>query len=435
MREGDADCMSKFIRKGVTAVGILAFGAVLGALLLTLAFCLPVDRMYDSYLTNGLESIGRREGWHRYLYDYDATTLDNCTEQLMLKVASTPLPSTGENIFQKAMRCYTVNSEWNHGLTFLQYEWKGENLSCDSYERYWHGYAVVLKPLLIVFDYTDIVFINIAMQFFMMFFLLLVLDKRNLKYLQAGFVILWIVSMQMVIMLCLDYSVCFYIYMFATLLLVCFSKCQREYIWFFMITGMVTSYFDLLTWPLITLAVPLIVLLCMNQTESVKEKIKKGLLSAFFWGIGYIGQWMSKWVIATLVLSDNIIVDAVKQFVFRSSSSSEGQDSAGQAALFRTMQRNFSVFSEKGFVIVLIMIIVYLVWYLHSRKGKISITIMVPFIMVALFPLGWYLVTRNHSYVHYWMTWRNITISIFSISCGVLYCASHYNKCCIGKKT
>lgn len=423
--------MSTFIKKGISVIGILVFGAVFGAVLLTLVFCLPVDRMYDGYLNNGLKSVERREGWHRYLYDYDASTLDNCTEYLMLKVASTPLPSTGENIFQKAMRCYTLNGEWNHGLTFLQYEWKGQSLSCDSYERYWHGYAVILKPLLMIFTYTDIVFINIAMHIFLMFFLFLSLKKRNLSYLQAAFVILWVISMQIVIMLCLDYSICFYIYMLATLVLIYCPKCQKEYIHFFMIIGMITSYLDLLTWPLVTLAVPLTVFICMEQTKSVKEKIKKGLGGSLFWGIGYIGQWMSKWIIASLVLSDNVIVDAAKQFLLRSSSSSEAQNSVGKAVLFRTLKRNFSVFLEKGFVIILIVIIVYLVWYLCSQKGRVSIISMIPFIMVSFYPLGWYMVTRNHSYVHYWMTWRNLTISFFAICCGVLYCGCHHDERCI----
>lgn len=427
--------MNAFLKKGAAVIGILIGGAVLGAVLLTLVFCLPVDRMYDSYLNNGLESIGRREGWHRYLYDYSASTLDNCTEQLMLKVASTPLPATGENIFQKAMRCYTLNGEWNHGLTFLQYEWKGQSLSCDSYERYWHGYAVILKPLLMIFTYTDIVFINIGIQIFLMFFLLTMLEEKNYGYLRIAFVILWVISMQIVIMLCLDYSICFYIYMIATLVLIRYQKCQKEYLYFFLIVGMITSYLDLLTWPLVTLSIPLTVLLCMQQTKTIKEKMRKGVLSSIFWGIGYLGQWMSKWIIASLVLSDNVILDAARQFILRSSSASEEQNSTGQATFLYTIIRNYSVFLEKGYAVIFMMIIVCLVWYLSSRKGKISFCSMLPFILLSFYPFLWYIITRNHSYVHYWMTWRNFTISFFAISCGILYCFHQSDKNCIDKKT
>lgn len=197
----------------------LLCGAILGTVLLTVVFCIPVDRIFSNYQTIGLESISKRDGWHKYLVDYDASTLDNNTEWLMLKVSATPPPDTGENTLQKALRCYTLNNEWNHGLTFQEYEWKGQAYSCDSYERYWHGYAVLLKPLLCIFTYTDIVFINFAVQIFVMFLILYMLRKRDMAYLQMPFLFFWIVSMQIIVALCLDYSVCFYIYAFAVLLL------------------------------------------------------------------------------------------------------------------------------------------------------------------------------------------------------------------------
>lgn len=40
--------------------------------------------------------------------------------------------------------------------------------------------------------------------------------------------------------------------------------------------------------------------------------------STIAWGIGYVGMWMGKWVIASLFTDENIIYDAVKQIKFRS---------------------------------------------------------------------------------------------------------------------
>lgn len=76
-----------------------------------------------------------------------------------MKVVEMPLPeSTGENIFQCAMRGYTLNQEWNHGMQFIQYEWKEKIFLCDSYERYWHGYAIFLRPLLTFFHTRTLYF-------------------------------------------------------------------------------------------------------------------------------------------------------------------------------------------------------------------------------------------------------------------------------------
>lgn len=36
---------------------------------------------------------------------------------------------------------------------------------------------------------------------------------------------------------------------------------------------------------------------------------------------------------------------------------------------------------------------------------------------IACYPFFWYIVFRNHSYIHYWFTYREIGISIFAIGC------------------
>ena len=184
---------------------ILIGGGIIGTLLLWLVFCIPTDNAYARYCANGREMIGSREWWHRYLVDYDASTLDNVTEMEMLKVASTPFPEeTGESTLQYAMRAYRIlDQPWYEGN-------KDWDFPYESYERYWHGYTVILKPVLHYFSYTDIIFMNMAIQIALIFVLLYVLIKKNYTKLQFIFVFFWILTMQVIIMFSMDYSVCFY---------------------------------------------------------------------------------------------------------------------------------------------------------------------------------------------------------------------------------
>lgn len=118
---------------------ILICGGILGTLLLGLVYSIPTDKAFTRYRFNGSKMIESREGWHRYLIDYDASILDNVTESEMLRIASSPLPKhTGENLFQYAMRGYRIE---DHGMNESDFVYNG-------YERYWHGYLVILKPLL-----------------------------------------------------------------------------------------------------------------------------------------------------------------------------------------------------------------------------------------------------------------------------------------------
>lgn len=101
------------------AAAVLLAGGVVGILLLMAVYGIPVSSIMENYSAS-LESMESREGWHRYIAGYDMSTLDNNTEYLMLKAAATPFPLTEENYLQKVLRCYTFNSEWNHGLAFAQ---------------------------------------------------------------------------------------------------------------------------------------------------------------------------------------------------------------------------------------------------------------------------------------------------------------------------
>lgn len=423
--------MKDRLRGALLVCLILAAGAVLGVLLLVAVYGIPVSKIADNYAVS-LESIESREGWHRYIAGYDISTLDNNTEFLMLKAAATPMPSTGETYTQKVLRCYTYNDEWNHGMVFAQGEYNGESFTCDSYERYWHGYLVLLKPLLVLFTYQDLVYLNIVLQSAMLFFLLKTLRKQGMEYMQIPFLIFWAASMQLVVMLSLDYSVCFYIYMLSVILLLQFPRLRGRYGLFFLGVGMMTSYMDLLTWPLVTLAVPLIVLLqceggTLKRTEASKsfksleslesfQGIKKIVGASLAWGTGYAVQWASKWLAATLILRDNVIKDAAASLLFRSA--------LGEETLTwrRVIVKNISVFYNMPCLLLGGILLLLIGTLLYRYRGKIKWGGMASCLVVGIFPFLWYLATRNHAYEHYWMTWRNLAVTVFAVCAGLSKC-------------
>lgn len=399
-------------RKGLLqAAAVLIAGGAIGILLLMIVYGIPVPLIMENYSAS-LESIDSREGWHQYISGYAVSTLDNNTEFLMLKAAATPLPATEENYIQKVLRCYTFNSEWNHGLAFAQGEYDGQSFTCDSYERYWHGYLVLLKPLLVLFTYQDLIYLNILLQFVLMFLLLGMLRKREMAYLQIPFLLLWIVGMQLIVMLSLDYSVCFYIYMVSTLLLLRYRKLRERYGLFFLGVGMLTSYMDLLTWPLVTLTVPLMILL---QYESgIGDRMKRMVSGSFAWGVGYSVQWAFKWLAATLFLDDNVIADAVESLLFRSALEGEKSLTWGHVVM-----KNLSVFWNTPCLLLGGIMALLTVFLVYKNRGKLQWANMIPCLLIGISPFLWYLVTRNHAYEHYWMTWRNLSITVLAMYGGL----------------
>lgn len=405
--------------KIITAVNmflILCAGCVLGILLLVLAYCIPIDRIFYNFST-GIEGING-SGYYYYLHDYEASIADNFTEFLIVKATATPLPPSGENIVQMALRGYTLSEqEVQHGLKFYEYTYMGKEYSCDSYERYWHGYLVFLKPLMAVFTYSDIIFLNIAAQLLLMFGIIWTCAKKEQWCLAVSFLFFWLVNVQLTVMLCLDYSACFYIYAISTLVLMHSRKVRQQYVYFFLVVGMITSYMDFLTWPLITLGIPLTVFVLSSAEE--EKKIGKIIAGSISWGFGYAVFWGMKWIIASVVLGENVIGDALSEVSLRSSSYG-GDNMEKTISYLEVLKRNFSALGKKTFVLLALAMGIYLFSLMYKNRKNIDYKKLIPYVLIALLPFGWYLVTRNHSYMHCWMTWRILNISIFAVCCGVI---------------
>ncbi|MFQ9516745.1 MAG: hypothetical protein ACLRZ9_13100 [Eubacterium sp.] len=396
---------------------IMILGGGIGTFLLILVYCIPIERIFTNF-SSGIEGMERDENWYRMIYDYDASTLDNYTQGLMLKAAATPLPQNGENIIQQTMRVYMLNDKSDiHGSKYIDYTWNGKQYSCDSYERYWHGYLIFLKPLLFLFPLHDIVFLNIVVQLFLVFAVITLLQRKNVCELQIPFVFLWIIGMQMTAMFNIDLSVCFYIYMLAIIILLKKNwYISRYYYYYFLVIGMCTSFFDFLTWPLVTLGIPLIVYMYITNH---KNKVKTISFASICWGSGYLGLWCLKWGLSSVILQENVFSNAIAQLQLRSSSFINAE--ATEKILYiDVLVKNFSVFGKKVFILLFIVIAFWLLYKYISSGKKLVLKRMLPYILISFYPFLWYLFTKNHSYEHYWMTWRELLIPIFAMICGTL---------------
>lgn len=73
----------------------------------------------------------------------------------------------------------------------------------------------------------------------------------------------------------------------------------------FLIIGMLTSFFDFLTYPLFTLGMPLILISVLGTFSSV-QKLCDIVKNSIFWGIGYGGMWCGKWMVGSILTGDNL---------------------------------------------------------------------------------------------------------------------------------
>ena len=170
--------------KKVGRMALLLLGsAVLGTLLLVLAFCLPVERMRENVAVS-VDSMIKdpEEVADNAFAQYVWSEKETYTDAIMVQNAIERIP--GKNVFEEAMWVYHTDLEeevWTPEASlkaFLSEEGM-EQSYLHEYSRYWHGYLIYLKPLLLIFSWSQIVMLGIVLQVLLMGAVLFASIKRG----------------------------------------------------------------------------------------------------------------------------------------------------------------------------------------------------------------------------------------------------------------
>jgi hypothetical protein len=295
-----------------------------------------------------------------------------------------------------------------------------------SYARYWHGYMLYLRPLLLFFDYEGIRVVS-SFVFFLLYTAAVCLLAKKTGWIYAMglagsmvFVKIYILPMS------LQFAGVFNLMFMAILAVLLLAGRQplagAKMACLFLAIGSLTSFIDLLTAPLITLGVPLLVQLIVYNKQkeaSLAASFRMSLRISGLWLAGYGLTWVSKWIIGSIALNRNVIQEAVAAIFFRT----QGND-VYPLDRYRTLQLNLhGLLSSKELAVALLVLFSGLAIFvlLHRRCGPMRKHLV--FLWVALYPYIWYSFTANHSQIHHWFTYRAQLVSLmggFAFLAGVV---------------
>ena len=395
---------------------LLIYGIV-GYFLLAGVYCLPTERM-EKNIEESCDIFYEESDYPR-LMEYNNSRLDNYTDGIMLLTASHP---RNENIWNAAInaeRYSTSDTSVDTILDVYGNEEVVEDIESTDYARYWHGYLIFLKPLLILFGYAQNREIMMIVQLGLFAVLLVMLSKRNTKLVIPSF-IMWIFLNPVTTMISLQFNTVLTI-TFATMSAIIWVD-EKEYIksmygWglFFLTVGALTSYFDLLTYPLITLGVPLTLWLVLNFSDRVCLNLQNLFQLSSFWGIGYGGMWALKWIIGSMITGKNVIEDAAQQVVYRTSSV-VSDTVVTLSRLFHELQYSARQYT---WILAMVLLTIYFI-YRAIKIKKLNLNMILCFVIISIYPVAWYLAMKNHSFGHHWFTYRELAISIYALSTCML---------------
>lgn len=407
-RRDRAALWGKNIGKGIL---ILAAGIVLGTILLTLSYMLPVnpENRQSSY------EIFEDEGWYprtsvisggsgNYFLSFYPDVLDNSSDKIMLTIA---MDTSSGSPLVRAMESY---SEY-----------------VDSYSYYWHGYVAILRPLFLLFDFSELRTLNGACQILIV--MLLALFIRREKGIGHAFALLtsYILLNPRTVAMGMQYTWIFYIAWGGALFLLTkrnYFEEKDRYLYFFIVLGMLTSYLDLLTYPLYTWGFPLIWWIAVRKKEQKElQWIKEVVLSGIAWIVGYAGMWTAKWGIATAVLKKNIFAAAIDEIFLRSGMA----EAENLAARWNAIYANWRHYAYKIYAILLIG---WLVWWIGCslRKKWRKSSKRYALFLIGSSSIVWYFVLSNHTALHHFFTFRIYGVSVLAFLVLILESVDHFRE-------
>lgn len=321
-----------------------------------------------------------------------------------------------------------------------------------QYLRYWHGSAGVVRILMAVLTLPQIYTFHAIVFSLLLLGLIYRLLRRGELIGAAAFltgmigISLWFVPLS------LEYTWVFLILLIQMhlILLPSFPKDWSCRCLFFLISGMVTNYLDFLTCETVTLLVPLIFLIYLDHRLTRNMAGWRTLTKTVaYWLIGYGGMFLLKWGLAGVVMGENPLPYVAEHVSERVAGSvGVGFFREWLDILLRNITCLFPLnYGTVGIIagVLLILAAVYF-GFVHHRvsiqdrthgvssdadansiddvspeseeslhRNELNKGLIARYAVIALIPYLRFLAMANHSYLHYFFTYRAQCTSLIAL--------------------
>lgn len=335
-----------------------------------------------------------------------------------------------------------------------------------DYSRYWHGSMVLLRPLFIIFDIAGVRMVLGILILIMTVWFEVLLFKNHYSVFGVCYGIGLILVSVWMCAFCVEYAMPFVV--MSVELPVLFALLTRAYekkdvqndkvkrdehklgnqkedehkldnfkpeviLWAVLAwAGIVTAFVDFLTTETVTFTMAYILYLIVKNRHNQMKPIKEELICLIKSGIVWLGSYglmiALKWALALAVLGKDAFFNALSQAALRISGDATLGNVPGaevvsnyeriSGALWRNIGCIYPFKSTMSYgtamiFIFLVGLIVFSIWYLFREKTKSCINKVLA--IVSLLPVMRFLVLNNHSYIHFFFTYRALLVSVVVI--------------------
>lgn len=282
----------------------------------------------------------------------------------------------------------------------------------DCYYRYWQGFRVYVRPLLIFMDYASIR--GFAALIFLLLFVAAVITVYCFSGLAACAGLTLSVALMNVPVLSssLQFIPCFCIAFLSVILLPhILARMPRVHITsVFFLIGAATQFFDFYTSPVITLVIPLLFVVSMEQPGRKSAALAARCLPA--WALGYGLLWIMRLTLVSLVSGSNAYVSVFSSFAMWTGLAAD--EVHAHITFAGTMSSVMSMLLLPKYKYFLFALLLFLLAVLIVRAARRELqTPRFIFLALAALPVLWLMAAYKASGTHYWFQYRMLAGSLY----------------------
>ena len=396
---------------------IIAEAVLLG--LLVLSAMIPRSAIKQN-VRESAEYLCEKEVFYEIVEDVDSSKIDRYADSILLGIA---YQYDSDKPLTSVMWSSYYNDRWRNENENLLHAVTNDCDANQQYMRYWHGSNAMVRPLLTFLNIKQIYILNGIIMAVLIIGLLIILIKNKLYVAAVGISLGLILTSFWFVPFSLEYFWTYFIMLLMSIIgtMLILKKKYNVLGVFFLISGIVTNYFDFLTTETLTLTIPLLLMICAEQKQnpdmSAKTAAKSAVKAALFWLAGYACMWVAKWLLASLVFSENVLPYVSEHIEERLG----GDLGIGFFQyIFGSVKNNIKcIFPfEYGIVglfggMILIILAIYTGYVYHGKNiDKKSVLL---YLLIGLVPYIRYIVLHNHSYLHFFFTYRAQAATVLAI--------------------
>ena len=279
-----------------------------------------------------------------------------------------------------------------------------------EYYRYWHGNMFLVKTLMLVFDYKNIL---IFLSVILIAFTLLItynLYRRN-HLIAVLFLISNLLCHVYVTFYCLEYIYMFLLsYIMSLIAFKLIDKDESKVICFFIVGGVLANFFDFLTTETLVFTLPFFIIFNFSKKKDFKTSLVFFLKSLIAFLLGYSLMWILKWLILIIIYKqspNNFLNTHIEERGFSLV--------AVKKEPFNSIYDNlklivpFCYLNNSLVILITICYICYVIWLIIRKKIDSKGIIL---LLISIIPMLRYFVLYKHSIEHTFFTYRALLPSI-----------------------